>query len=217
MLANHPFWIRGDTCGHSGFNSPRQSGARSANLRHACQSLWSAGDMTSHASPGNNQGAKSVSIVSFRGGLGAARQELLPAKCFCMHEMQETRRRCMIQGRPPMSRATGSPDSCQETKVTRKGRAVGDRISFRVPASVERAVAPRQGQAPSIVLRSGCDFRWLDRLACAAAWLRRRSIRSRRGRLRMSTLIADELRTWPGWLIAVVFAGLFLDKPAKAY
>ncbi len=27
--------------------------------------------------------------------------------------------------------------------------------------------------------------------------------------------ITAELKTWPGWLIAVVFAGLFLDKPAK--
>lgn len=27
--------------------------------------------------------------------------------------------------------------------------------------------------------------------------------------------ISTELKSWPGWLIAVVFAGLFLDKPAK--
>ncbi len=28
--------------------------------------------------------------------------------------------------------------------------------------------------------------------------------------------MVDELRTWPGWLIAVVFAGLFLDKPGRS-
>ena len=28
-------------------------------------------------------------------------------------------------------------------------------------------------------------------------------------------LVVDQLSAWPGWLIAVVFAGLFLDKPAK--
>ncbi|MDH3718792.1 MAG: sodium:glutamate symporter, partial [Planctomycetota bacterium] len=31
-----------------------------------------------------------------------------------------------------------------------------------------------------------------------------------------ATGIVDQLRTWPGWLIAVVFAGLFLDKPGKS-
>ena len=29
-------------------------------------------------------------------------------------------------------------------------------------------------------------------------------------------VIVDQLRTWPGWLIAVVFAGLFLDKPESS-
>ena len=29
-------------------------------------------------------------------------------------------------------------------------------------------------------------------------------------------VIVDELRTWPGWLIAIVFAGLFLDKPGRS-
>ena len=29
-------------------------------------------------------------------------------------------------------------------------------------------------------------------------------------------VIVDELRAWPGWLIAVVFAGLFLDKPGRS-
>ena len=29
-------------------------------------------------------------------------------------------------------------------------------------------------------------------------------------------VIVHELRTWPGWLIAVVFAGLFLDKPGRS-
>ena len=32
----------------------------------------------------------------------------------------------------------------------------------------------------------------------------------------LSTAISDELRGWPGWLIAIVFAGLFLDKPGKS-
>ena len=31
-----------------------------------------------------------------------------------------------------------------------------------------------------------------------------------------AAVIVDELRTWPGWLIAVVFAGLFLDKPGRS-
>jgi ESS family glutamate:Na+ symporter len=31
-----------------------------------------------------------------------------------------------------------------------------------------------------------------------------------------SEAIVDELRTWPGWLIAAVFAGLFLDKPGRS-
>ena len=29
-------------------------------------------------------------------------------------------------------------------------------------------------------------------------------------------VIVNQLRTWPGWLIAIVFAGLFLDKPGKS-
>lgn len=29
--------------------------------------------------------------------------------------------------------------------------------------------------------------------------------------------IVEQLHTWPGWLIAVVFAGLFLDKPSKPF
>ena len=32
-----------------------------------------------------------------------------------------------------------------------------------------------------------------------------------------ATAIVQSLRAWPGWLIAVVFAGLFLDKPAKPF
>lgn len=32
-----------------------------------------------------------------------------------------------------------------------------------------------------------------------------------------ASLLVAELRTWPGWLIAIVFAGLFLDKPAKPF
>ena len=32
----------------------------------------------------------------------------------------------------------------------------------------------------------------------------------------LATAIADQLQSWPGWLIAIVFAGLFLDKPAKS-
>ena len=31
-----------------------------------------------------------------------------------------------------------------------------------------------------------------------------------------SALLVAELRTWPGWLISVVFAGLFLDKPGRS-
>ena len=31
-----------------------------------------------------------------------------------------------------------------------------------------------------------------------------------------AALIVDELHAWPGWLIAVVFAGLFLDKPGRS-
>jgi ESS family glutamate:Na+ symporter len=31
-----------------------------------------------------------------------------------------------------------------------------------------------------------------------------------------AAMIVDVLRPWPGWLIAIVFAGLFLDKPGKS-
>ncbi len=31
-----------------------------------------------------------------------------------------------------------------------------------------------------------------------------------------SALLVGEFRTWPGWLISVVFAGLFLDKPGRS-
>ena len=34
--------------------------------------------------------------------------------------------------------------------------------------------------------------------------------------MRQSALLVAELRTWPGWLISVVFAGLFLDKPGRS-
>ena len=32
----------------------------------------------------------------------------------------------------------------------------------------------------------------------------------------LATSIAGQLHRWPGWLIAVVFAGLFLDKPGQS-
>ena len=32
-----------------------------------------------------------------------------------------------------------------------------------------------------------------------------------------AAMIIDQLRAWPGWLIAVVFAGLFLDKPGRSF